>query len=115
MPASFSLRKRHDVQITVHKDNPHTSNRFSCVRVRASNVRVFQEQTCAMHEQVMSCFGSCVGAPAGSQYYESAEQAKTARFRDKQLTKLLNKYHKEDLKRLKLLLLGEFTLPLKSL
>ena len=61
----------------------------------------------------MSCFGSCVGAPAGSQYYESAEQAKTARFRDKQLTKLLNKYHKEDLKRLKLLLLGEFTLSLK--
>ncbi|KAL8604266.1 hypothetical protein ACOMHN_023636 [Nucella lapillus] len=52
----------------------------------------------------MSCFGSCVGAPG--EYYESAEQAKTARFRDKQLTKLLHKYHKEDLKRLKLLLLG---------
>ena len=67
-----------------------------------------------MHEQVMSCFGSCVGDAPGAQYYETAEQAKTARFRDKQLTKLLHKYHKEDLKRLKLLLLGQYVASLEE-
>lgn len=54
----------------------------------------------------MSCFGGCLATPAGAAYYESAERAKGARLRDKQLSKLLNKYHREDLKRLKLLLLG---------
>ncbi|PVD37160.1 hypothetical protein C0Q70_04155 [Pomacea canaliculata] len=59
-----------------------------------------------MHEQVMACFGSCVDAGGASRYYDNPEAAKQARLRDKQLSKLLHKYHKEDLKRLKLLLLG---------
>ncbi|KAK7485822.1 hypothetical protein BaRGS_00022922, partial [Batillaria attramentaria] len=59
-----------------------------------------------MQEQVLSCFGSCVTAAPDAHYFDNAEAAKRARLRDKQLTKLLNKYHKEDLKRLKLLLLG---------
>lgn len=59
-----------------------------------------------MQEQVISCFGSCLTGAPDAHYFENAESAKRARLRDKQLTKLLHKHHKEDLKRLKLLLLG---------
>ncbi|XP_041372193.1 guanine nucleotide-binding protein G(s) subunit alpha-like [Gigantopelta aegis] len=51
-----------------------------------------------------SCFGTCADSRAG--YYQSREERKLAEHKDKQLTKLLQKYHKQDLKRLKLLLLG---------
>lgn len=61
----------------------------------------------SMQDDVMACFGGCIPEREGSGPYVSHEEAKKARLRDKELTKLLTKQHKEDLKRLKLLLLGE--------
>ncbi|KAK6182607.1 hypothetical protein SNE40_010253 [Patella caerulea] len=57
-----------------------------------------------MRDHVMSCFGTCV--EESTKFYNTPEESKKARLRDKQLTRLLHKYHKEDMKRLKLLLLG---------
>ncbi|GFO11397.1 guanine nucleotide-binding protein g(s) subunit alpha [Plakobranchus ocellatus] len=59
-----------------------------------------------MQQQVMACFGGCGPEGEGGGVYLSSHEAKIARMRDKELTKLLNKHHKEDMKRLKLLLLG---------
>ncbi|KAK3725743.1 hypothetical protein RRG08_012825 [Elysia crispata] len=59
-----------------------------------------------MQQQVMACFGGCVPEGEGGGAYLSHHEAKVARLRDKELTKLLNKQHKEDRKRLKILLLG---------
>ncbi|BFZ22741.1 hypothetical protein BsWGS_25780 [Bradybaena similaris] len=59
-----------------------------------------------MQESVMACFSGCVPERDGSGAYDSPEEAKVARLRDKELTRLLNRQHKEDLKRIKLLLLG---------
>ncbi|ESO96555.1 hypothetical protein LOTGIDRAFT_159974 [Lottia gigantea] len=57
-----------------------------------------------MRDQVMSCFGSCV--EESTRLYSTPEESKRARLRDKQLTRLLNKHHNEEMKKLKLLLLG---------
>ncbi|KAL5009990.1 hypothetical protein ScPMuIL_012295 [Solemya velum] len=58
-----------------------------------------------MLSRAISCFGhSCNDVKP--KFYETTEQKKNAQMRDKQLNKLLNELHKEDLKRLKLLLLG---------
>ncbi|GFR84959.1 guanine nucleotide-binding protein G(S) subunit alpha [Elysia marginata] len=59
-----------------------------------------------MQQQVMACFGGCVPEGEGGGTYLTHHEAKVARMRDKELTKLLNKQHKEDMKRLKILLLG---------
>lgn len=39
--------------------------------------------------------------------YETPEVKKQARMRDKQITHLLKEFHRQDLKKLKILLLGE--------
>ncbi|XP_046565107.1 guanine nucleotide-binding protein G(s) subunit alpha-like [Haliotis rubra] len=57
-----------------------------------------------MRDQVMACFGGCVEET--SPFHSTAEEHKEARLRDKQLTKMLSKYHKDEMKRLKLLMLG---------
>ena len=39
--------------------------------------------------------------------YETPEAAKHARMRDKQITRILKDYHREELRKLKILLLGK--------
>ncbi|CAG5119077.1 unnamed protein product [Candidula unifasciata] len=59
-----------------------------------------------MQDAVMACFSGCVPEREAASLYDSPEEAKQARQRDKELTKVLNKEHKEDMRRIKLLLLG---------
>lgn len=60
-----------------------------------------------MLSRAISCFGhSCTDSKP--KFYETTEQKKKAQLRDKQLNKMLHDLHKEDLKRLKLLLLGGY-------
>ncbi|CAL1531205.1 unnamed protein product, partial [Lymnaea stagnalis] len=54
----------------------------------------------------MACMGGCVPERDGNGAYDYPEDAKTAKQRDREITKLLHKQHKEDQRRLKLLLLG---------
>lgn len=44
----------------------------------------------------------------GDDNYLDAKEARRAKKRDKELTKLLKEQHKQDLKRLKILLLGKY-------
>ncbi|KAK3596395.1 hypothetical protein CHS0354_018994 [Potamilus streckersoni] len=58
-----------------------------------------------MKDGVMSCIGrNCFQGEL--LHYATQEEAKRAHCRDKELSKLLKEHHKDDLKRLKLLLLG---------
>lgn len=55
----------------------------------------------------MACFGGgCYSN--GQQLYECPEEEKMARMRDKQITKALKNYHRQEMKKLKLLLLGKY-------
>jgi len=59
-----------------------------------------------MIEEIMACFGDgCY--TNGPAYFDSPEEEKRARMRNKQITKALKEYGHQELKKLKLLLLGE--------
>lgn len=57
-----------------------------------------------MQDRIVSCFGT--GCDERFTCYQSPEDAKKAKHRNKQISKLLKQHHKEELKRLKILLLG---------
>ncbi|XP_011440325.3 guanine nucleotide-binding protein G(s) subunit alpha [Magallana gigas] len=57
-----------------------------------------------MHDRTMSCFSSACEDKFSC--YQSVEEAKRAKQRNKQISKLLKQHQKEELKRLKILLLG---------
>ncbi|XP_022300612.2 guanine nucleotide-binding protein G(s) subunit alpha-like [Crassostrea virginica] len=57
-----------------------------------------------MQDKIVSCFGT--GCDEKFSCYQSPEDAKKAKHRNKQISKLLKQHHKEELKRLKILLLG---------
>lgn len=58
-----------------------------------------------MQDKIVSCFGT--GCDEKFSCYQSPEDAKKAKHRNKQISKLLKQHHKEELKRLKILLLGK--------
>lgn len=60
-----------------------------------------------MTDDVMACFGGGCFTTV-SAYYDSPEEEKLAQMRNKQITKALKNYHRQEVKKLKLLLLGEF-------
>lgn len=56
---------------------------------------------------VMSCFGrSC---DEHFRHYINPDEAKRAKQRDKEVTRILKDHHKQELKKLKILLLGKFS------
>lgn len=57
-----------------------------------------------MYETMSRCVGTCYSPPG---MYDSPEEEKMARMRDKELTKILKEYHRQELKRMKILLLGK--------
>jgi hypothetical protein len=58
-----------------------------------------------MQDKIVSCFGT--GCDERFNCYQSPEDAKKAKYRNKQISRLLKQHHKEELKKLKILLLGE--------
>lgn len=56
-----------------------------------------------MNEIMPSC--GCISGT--NQYFETAEEERMARMRNKQITKALKEHNRQEMKRLKLLLLGK--------
>ena len=60
-----------------------------------------------MQHTILACFGQ--GCEEKFNCYNSPEDAKKAKHRDKQITRVLRQHHREELKRLKILLLGKIS------
>jgi len=59
-------------------------------------------------DQMMNEIMPCLGCLSDTQhFYETPEDEKMARMRNKQITKILKEYNRQEMKRLKLLLLGK--------
>ena len=60
-----------------------------------------------MREDIMACCFRQGCVDNEQLLYETPEAKKHARMRDKEITKLLKEYHRQDLRKLKILLLGK--------